>query len=120
MKKFFYYIRYGITWLKTIANRVGSYVSLLNIGMLLFLTISTLKDKGYIHFSLGQYIIPIYIATIIIVLFLGYLEAFIFKGMYAEQMMQFKLIPMHPDNAEMKNKIDEMYNDWNQRKKDGI
>ena len=95
--------------LKVIAQRVGSYISLLNISMILFLTLSDLKTKGYINIDIGLWIIPLYITLMIAIFVLGYFELYVFKGCFTEQEIVYKLTPIHPDLQDMKRKVDEMY-----------
>lgn len=95
--------------IKLIALRLSGYVSLINIGMILFLTLSNMKANGYIDFDIGQYAIPIYLGTVFILFLLGYLEMYVFRGLHEEIEIQYKLMPIHPELQDMKRKIDKMY-----------
>ena len=74
--------------------------------MILFLTLSRLKETGLIHFDIGRYFIVVYVLGIIGLILLGYLEIYILKGLKEEQRKNFELNPMF---MEMKEKIDYLY-----------
>ena len=116
LKKLMLNIRRMIIEFKVISTRILGYVSLINVGLMLFLTLTSLKDKGYIHFEIGTYIIPIYLAVMAIVFGVEYIELYFFKGLYEETTKNNNLLPVHPDIADMKVKLDEMYADYKKSK----
>jgi len=103
--------RKGFMQFKLIAVRLSGYLSLINLGMIMFLTIQSLNDKGYIHINLGTYLVPIYLGAIALLFVLGYFEMYIFKGYNEEVEAGYRLMQIHPDLRDMKAKIDKMYGD---------
>jgi hypothetical protein len=58
---------------KVWVHRSMSYVSLLNSGMILFLLLSRLEDYGF-DLEIKNWFFPIFIGSIFILLFVGYLD----------------------------------------------
>lgn len=54
-------------------NRSLSYMAIINSGMILFLLLSRLQDYG-INIHLTKWFIPIFILSIIVMMFIGYLD----------------------------------------------
>lgn len=102
-------IRNALLWLKVYATRSASYITIVNLGMVLFLTLSSLKDKGYIHFNLGTYIIPFYILVVAVILLFGYFEIKFMKGYATETDFFNKYAPVHPIIMDIKSKVDYLY-----------
>jgi hypothetical protein len=96
-------------FVKVIANRIAGYIGLVNIFLLLFLTLSNLKQNGYINLDIGKSFIPIYFVFIIILFVIGWIEIHILKGQYREAEIQNSLVPSHPDIQDIKLKLNEMY-----------
>lgn len=59
--------------LKVYISRAGSYISMLNTGMILLLFLSQLKAYGF-NINLTKWAIPLYCLTIILLIILGYLD----------------------------------------------
>jgi uncharacterized membrane protein YczE len=97
-----------IAW-KFYIIRSSSYITLLNLGMIMFLSISKLKDYGYISFDVGGYVIPIFFGTIILLILFGYIDVKFFKGFKAEIEIANLNTPLHPKLAELKAKVDYLY-----------
>ena len=53
-------LRRGFIWLKVYAGRSQGYISFLNVGMILFLFLSKLKETGNIIWEIDKYVFPIY------------------------------------------------------------
>jgi len=117
---FFQTLRRRLMEMKFIATRLGGYLSLINLGMVMFLTISDLNEKGYINIDVGKYLIPIYISLIILVFIFGYVETYILKGFREETEATFRHMGIHPELRDMKRKVDEMYNKSIMDKKEEI
>ena len=66
-------VRYTFIRAKVYIQRSMSYVSIVNSGMILFLFLTTLQDKGF-EIDLSKYGIWIIIGTIIILISLGFFE----------------------------------------------
>jgi len=54
-------------------QRSLSYVAILNSGMILFLLLAKLKDYD-IHIHLTKWFLPIFLASIVAMIFIGYLD----------------------------------------------
>jgi len=102
-------IRTFIISLKLISIRMSSYITLINVGMILFLTLSQLNERYGFNIDLGKYLAPIYGGVLLAIFLIGYVEMYILKGMHEEQKIQFDLMPIHPELQDMKRKVDEMY-----------
>ena len=100
-------IRNKLMKFKLYMNRAVNYASIFNSGMLLFLVLVKLKEVGYITWDLDKYFIIIFITGFVLLLFIGWLEINIFKGIQEENNIGFSLTPPLVD---MKNKIDYLYN----------
>ena len=101
-------IRHKLMVAKTVIVRVNSYIGLMNFVMIIFLTLSNLKENNYINIDLGKYLIPAYIGLIFLLYLIGYLEIYKWKGLNEEQKVVYSLTPMHP-------KMEEMYEDFKRR-----
>jgi hypothetical protein len=97
-----------IAW-KFYIIRSSSYITLLNLGMIMFLSISKLKDYGYISLNLGQYLIPFFFITLFLLILFGYIDVKFFKGFKAEIEIANLNTPLHPKLAELKQKVDYLY-----------
>ncbi|MBN1502872.1 hypothetical protein JW930_04970 [Candidatus Woesearchaeota archaeon] len=73
MKKFFINVRNFLINIKVYISRTSSYLSLLNTAMVLFLFLSNL-EKYNIDIRIEDWIIPIFIVVIILIIFFGFLE----------------------------------------------
>ena len=58
---------------KIYIERIASWLSIINAGMILFLVLSKLQDYGY-NVYITKYFFPIFALTIILMIFLGYLD----------------------------------------------
>lgn len=94
---------------KVYISRSAGYVSLINLGMIMFLTISKLKDSGLITFDIGNYIIPLYFFTLFALMIFGYIDIKILKGHKTETDIINNVTPLHPELAQLKRKIDYIY-----------
>lgn len=99
-------IKHKVMSFKVIIMRVAGYLALMNTFMILFLTLSKIKDAGYISFDLGTYIIPIYILMIVCIAIFGYWEMYIWRLYDEETKINYKLSPSHPDVQDIKAKVD--------------
>lgn len=66
-------IRLTFVAMKIYSTRVTGYISLLNLYILIYLTLSDLKKYG-IFISLKNWIIPILIGLTALIIFIGYLD----------------------------------------------
>lgn len=111
-------IRNNFIKAKMYIGRSATYISLVNMGMILFLTLSNLKEKGYVHFEISKYIILIYLLTFIILIFFGWLEMKYIKGFQKEVDFMNNYTPLHPKLEElyqyMKSQQREQKNLYNQ------
>jgi hypothetical protein len=73
MKKLYYKARDFLIQVKIYMARTSSYISLVNTAMILFLFLSNL-EKYNINIRIKKWIIPMFIAGILVMLFFGYLE----------------------------------------------
>lgn len=105
MKEILRKTRDFIIEMKVLMGRTISYLSILNSGMILFLMLSKLKELGYISFDLTNTFF-IYFAGILILLFLGWLDVKILKGMQSEQARVMSLNPAWDD---VRYKINYLY-----------
>jgi hypothetical protein len=97
-----------IAW-KFYIIRSSSYITLLNLGMIMFLSISKLKDYGYIQISIGNYLLPLFVLTLFLLILFGYIDVKFFKGFKAEVEIANLNTPLHPKLAELKAKVDYLY-----------
>ena len=96
-------LKKAILNLKIMINRTSSYIAILNAGMILFITLSTLKDAGIINIDLSKYLIPIYLLGFLVLIIVGYIDMFVLRAYKEELELQVKHNPVIMD---MKNKID--------------
>ncbi len=83
-------------------GRTVAYLSLINSGMILFLTLSRLKELQIIEFDIGNWFFPLLIFGYLSLLFIGWLDVRIFKGLSTEQAKGFRY---NPELMAMKEKI---------------
>lgn len=108
-----YKIRDLLMRTKFYIGRSMTYVSLANTGMLIYLSLSSLKTLGYIHIDLGQYMIGIIIVTFALLIGWGWIETNYLKGYGAEAKFSYVNEPLH---KEMNDKINLILNKLNNRK----
>jgi hypothetical protein len=116
MKQKIIEIRNKILAGKVYIGRSAGYVSLLNLGMIMFLTISKLKEVGMFNVDIGSYIIPLYFLTLFIFMIFGYIDIKILKGHKTETDIINNVTPLHPELAQLKRKIDYLYEQGIKRK----
>jgi hypothetical protein len=109
MKKMLITIRDLLIAWKFYIIRSSSYITLLNLGMIMFLSISKLKDYGYITINIGNYLLPTFVITIFLLILFGYIDVKFFKGYRAEVDIANLNTPLHPKLAELKQKVDYLY-----------
>lgn len=73
MKKHLKKIRSKIIHSKVYAQRAMGYISLINAGMLLFLTASNLEKYGF-DIKMEKYLIPIFVVGASFLILVGYIE----------------------------------------------
>jgi ABC-type Na+ efflux pump permease subunit len=110
-------LKSSIIFVKVIAQRAGSYIALVNLAMIVFLTLSNLKEKGYINIDIGVWVFPLTVLLILVFGILVYFEMFIWKGFHKEQEMQYSITPVHPDVDDMHKKLNEMYDEFKKNRK---
>ena len=94
---------------KVYINRSAGYVSLMNLGMIMFLTISKLKEVGIFNVDIGSYIIPLYFFTLFVFMIFGYIDIKILKGHKTETDIINNVTPLHPELAQLKRKVEYLY-----------
>lgn len=107
------FLRDKVMLYKQYISRTTTYLSIINAGMILFLFLSKLKEVGIISWNLDRYTIVIFVVGTILLLVLGWFEIKVLKGVYSENTVSFYYTP---PQAEMKAKIDEMYEDFKLKK----
>jgi len=105
-KSFLSMVREKFINLKIYYSRSIGYVSLINSGMILFLTVTKLKEMGIINWSIGQSFFWVYIFGVVGLVLIGWIEVKYFKGMNIESKRNFELTP---PMVEMKQRIDYLY-----------
>lgn len=105
-KKILINVRRKIIAAKIMINRSLGYVSLVNAGMVLFLTLTKLRELGYINFDLSDNFFFIYFGGVAVLIIMGYVEIRLVKGLSEESRRNFEQNPMFMD---MKKKLDELY-----------
>ena len=109
MKEILISIRKRLIIWKVYFSRSATYLSMINTGMILIIFLMQLKDNGMIDIEISSYIFPLYIGGFIILVFIGWIEIRVLKGMENEAKEQFKLNPylmeMRNDIAEIKKNI---------------
>lgn len=83
-------------------NRAITYLALVNSAMILFLTLSKLKEVGLINFEIDKYFIPIYVLGGLILIIFGWFDVKFFKGLQGEARKMFDL---NPRFNEMNNRL---------------
>ncbi len=91
---------------KIYISRTTGYLGILNTGMLLYLLLVNLKDKGYIEVDLNGLFFPLVVFCLIAFLTIGWIETRFFKGLQKEATFGFSL---SPPMVEMSNKISYVY-----------
>jgi hypothetical protein len=109
MKKQITMLRNKILAAKVYIGRSASYVSLLNMGMIMFLTFSKLREKNLIDLDMGAYFIPLYFATLFLFILFGYIDIKLLKGHKTETDIFNSVTPLHPELADLKKKVDYLY-----------
>lgn len=99
-------IRNKFLFFKQCMHRTNTYLTLINAGMILFLFLNTLKEKGVINFDLDKYFVPILITGIMFLFLIGWVDIRFFKGIQEESKISFSLQPPFVD---MRNKINEIH-----------
>lgn len=99
-------VRNWLMSVKFYMGRSSSYLSLINISMVFFLFLSTLKDKGYIGFDIASFYIPAIIISLLFFAVIGWIEVKHLKGFSEEIKIVTLADPVH---KEMKEKIDYIY-----------
>ena len=107
------FFRNKLMLFKQYISRTTTYLSIVNAGMILFLFLSKLKEAGYISMELDKYFYIIFVTGIISLLIIGWIDIKYLKAMQAENTIGFYF---SPPMVEMKSKIDEMYEDFKERK----
>jgi len=87
-------------------SRSIGYVSLINSGMILFLTLAKLKEVGIIKWDITDSFLLVYVVGFIGLLLFGWLEIKVFKGFQKESDRNFALTPSF---VEMKEKLNYLY-----------
>lgn len=114
MPKILRIIRKKLMLFKTCISRTVTYLSIVNSGMILFLFLNRLKESGYIQADLDKYFFIIFAIGIITLLIIGWIDIKYLKAMQEEATISFGY---QPPLVEMKSKIDEMYEDFKEKKK---
>ena len=99
-------IRENIMLSKQFIHRTVTYVSIINSGMILFLFLAELKERGIISFDLDKYFIPIFVIGFIVLLLIGWFEVRVLRGFEEESRIGFNFTPQF---VEMHNKINYIY-----------
>ena len=107
------FLRNKLMLFKQYISRTVTYLSIINSGMILFLFLSKLKEGGYISAELDKYFYIIFATGIISLLIIGWIDIKYLRAMQEENTIAFNL---QPPMVEMKNKIDEMYDDFKEKK----
>ena len=66
-------IRTKVVYAKVYLNRALRYVSLINLGLIMFLSLSDLSKYG-IEIDIGKWIFPILFSVFLFLLFFGFME----------------------------------------------
>ena len=107
------FFRNKLMLFKQYISRTVTYLSIINSGMILFLVLSKLKEAGYVSANLDKYFFIIFAVGIMGLLIIGWIDIKYLKAMQEENTISFYL---HPPMVEMKSKIDEMYEDFKEKK----
>lgn len=83
--------------LKIYIGRATTYLTIINSGMLLFLFLSTLKDKGAISMDLDKYFILIFAVGLATLIVVGWIDINLFKGLQSEIRLAFEYNPPFKD-----------------------
>ncbi|MDD5092006.1 MAG: hypothetical protein PHQ23_13960 [Candidatus Wallbacteria bacterium] len=74
MKKILVRVRNIVLVLKFYLQRTMSWVSLANSGMIMFLVFSKLQQEYRIEMDISSFFIPLYLACLALMIFIGYLD----------------------------------------------
>jgi UDP-N-acetylmuramyl pentapeptide phosphotransferase/UDP-N-acetylglucosamine-1-phosphate transferase len=55
-------------------HRSASWLSLMNAGLIIFLALSRLQKEYGVEMDLSKYIVPLYIAGVVVLIFLGWVD----------------------------------------------
>ncbi len=106
MKQTMRKLRDGLMKWKILFARGAGYLNLINTGMLLTIFLIQLKERDIISLDVSSYTIPLFIAGLITLTIIGWIEIRFLKGYQTEAREAFKL---SPDMVEMKDKINKIY-----------
>lgn len=107
-------IRNRFMMFKQYISRTVTYLSIINSGMILFLFLSKLKERDVIQADLDKYFFIIFVTGLITLLIIGWFDIKYLKAMQEENTINFNL---QPPMVEMKQKIDEMYDEFKKNEK---
>ena len=94
--------------------RSTTHLSMINAGMILFLTLSKLKESGYIEWGIEKYLVLLFILGAVVLALVGYIETRILKANQEEKGIQFTLTPQF---VKIEKMVTEMYNDYRRKVK---
>lgn len=112
-----YNLRKILIELKLYVGRSNGYINLLNSGMILFLTLSRLKEFNYITFSIDKFIIPIFLCAVFVLVLFGWFEVRILRGLPTEYNRQMEYTPHF---MEMKNMVKEIRDNQSKKVKEWV
>lgn len=99
-------LRDAMIMFKIYFGRSQSYLAIINASMILFLTLTKLKDMGITSIDLSSYFIALCFLGFFLLLFIGWVEVKYIKGLHKEQQFATELNPFMTD---MKAKLDYLY-----------
>lgn len=107
MKELLKRLRYKVFYLKQYMHRTASYLALLNSAMIIYLVLSQMYERGVINFNVEKYFFPLVVMGFCLLVFWGWFEVKILKGMQEEAAIGFNLTPPF---VEMRDKINDLWN----------
>ena len=100
-------VRSKFLLLKIYISRTTTYLSIINSGMILFLFLISLKERGIINFELDNYFFIIFFTGLFLMIVIGWIEITFLKGFQEECKLSFYY---QQPLVDMKDKIDLIYN----------
>lgn len=89
-------------------------MNLLNAGMLVFLLLTNLKDRGLIQWEIEKYLLVIVVGGLTLLILAGYIEIKYLKGFQIEQKLAVDynphLMEMKADIKKLIQKVEEIEN----------
>lgn len=87
-------LRYNSMRIKFFISRTIGYASILTSGMILYLFLEKLNERGHLSFNPEAYTIPLFIIGFILLIIIGWIEVDLIKAQGEEARVAFEKNPL--------------------------